>query len=161
MVKKCKSSAPLPKAQTRSRNRMKCNSAPIGQARYDLDEDLFDDCVSEPPRPSVKTPLGLISLQKASGYWQLTGELANVCGHTLDELEKACPPELTADNKEDIWATALALSCLAGRFGDEQDEWEMVAAKGTKWLKKNLPLNVLNYDKILEAAARILKVAVP
>ncbi|KAK3726600.1 hypothetical protein QZH41_002609 [Actinostola sp. cb2023] len=82
--------------------------------------------------------LEIVSLQKASGAWQLTAQLASICGVTLDKLKQTCPSQLTTDNKDSLWATAIALSCLAGKFADQKDEWEMVAAKGTKWLKANL-----------------------
>jgi hypothetical protein len=106
----------------------------------------------------VDSHLALISLQKACGSWQLTAQLASICGVALDKLIKVCPSELTADNKESVWATALALSCLFGKFKDKRDEWEMVAAKGTKWLKVNLLSNNLSYLWIMDIASDFLKI---
>ncbi|KAK3723599.1 hypothetical protein QZH41_019314 [Actinostola sp. cb2023] len=100
--------------------------------------------------------LEIVSLQKASGAWQLTAQLASICGVTLDKLKQTCPSQLTTDNKDSLWATAIALSCLAGKFADQKDEWEMVAAKGTKWLKANLHKNGLSYDGIMEMAGNVL-----
>ncbi|KAK3726602.1 hypothetical protein QZH41_012030 [Actinostola sp. cb2023] len=100
--------------------------------------------------------LEIVSLQKASGAWQLTAQLASICGVTLDKLKQTCPSQLTTDNKDSLWATAIALSCLAGKFADQKDEWEMVAAKGTKWLKANLHKDGLSYDGIMEMAGNVL-----
>jgi hypothetical protein len=107
-------------------------------------------------RSNANNSLQLVSLQKACGSWQLTAQLASICGVTLDKLKNSCPSELTADNKESVWATALALSCLFGKFKDKIDEWEMVATKGTKWLKKNTNNDILGYDKMMEMAANSL-----
>ena len=98
--------------------------------------------------------LGLISLQKAPGSWDLTDKLVSLCGTNRDALIKGCPKEIAVDTGEGklLWATALALVLLMGKFLDQKDEWEMIAEKGSKWMKKNLPAGV-KYENILEAAA--------
>ena len=58
-----------------------------------------------------------------------------------------------------LWATALALVLLMGKFLDQQDKWEMIAKKRSKWMKKNLPAGV-KYENVLEAAATTLGVQV-
>ncbi|KAK3709333.1 hypothetical protein QZH41_019194, partial [Actinostola sp. cb2023] len=118
-----------------------------------MDRDRFDS--SSIPQ---KGCLEIVSLQKASGAWKLTAQLASICGVTLDKLKQTCPSQLTTDNKDSLWATAIALSCLAGMFADQKDEWEMVAAKGTKWLKANLHKDGLSYDGIMEMAGNVLTV---
>ena len=140
----------------------------------DDDEDCEDDfegvCASFPP-VSCQTPfascaaaseqttvassvLSLISLQKASGAWDLTDQLVLLCGKTRDALITGCPTEVAVDTAEGklLWATALALVVLMGKFLDQKDEWEIIAEKGKKWLKKNLP-GAIKYDNVLESAA--------
>ncbi|XP_031572137.1 von Willebrand factor A domain-containing protein 5A-like [Actinia tenebrosa] len=105
----------------------------------------------------VDSHIVLISMQKACGSWQPTTQLASICGVTLDTLKKACPKELTQDNRESMWATALALSCLFEKFENKKDEWEMVAAKGIKWLKANLSSDNHSYIWIMDIASEFLK----
>ena len=38
-----------------------------------------------------------------------------------------------------------------GKFLDQKDEWEMIAEKGKKWMKKNLP-GAVKYDNMLECS---------
>lgn len=104
----------------------------------------------------ANSPLQIVSLQKACGSWLLTSQLASICEVTLDKLEKACPVELTAGNKESVWATAVALSGLERKFGSKKDEWEIVADKGRKWLEENLKNSTLSYDQIMKMAANVL-----
>lgn len=123
---------------------------------------LFLYLLAEQSQVKAKSPqqgfLQIVSLQRASGSWQLTNELATSCGLALDKLRQSCPSELTSSNKDDLWATALALACLQGKFSGQKDEWEMIAAKGTKWLQANLPQNTLSYDQIMQMAASVLGV---
>ena len=55
-----------------------------------------------------------------------------------------------------LWATALAVACLAGKFSATEDEWEMVAEKGKAWLQSNLPTGV-DCTAVLQDAAAVLK----
>ena len=105
--------------------------------------------------------LSVISLQKASGSWDLTDQLVSLCGTSRDALIKGCPKEIAVDTAEGklLWATALALVLLMGKFLDQKDEWEMIAEKGSKWMKKNLPAGV-KYQNVLEAAATTVGVQV-
>ena len=98
--------------------------------------------------------LSLISLQKASGAWDLTDQLVSLCSTSTDALITACPTEIVIDTAEGklLWATALALVLLMGKFLDQKDEWEMIAEKGKKWMKKNLPASV-KYENVLKSAA--------
>ena len=142
---------------------------------FGSDEDLEDVKVvadhASPPPVSCQTPfapcatasqqtkeassvLSVISLQQASGAWDLTDQLVSLCGKTRDALITGCPTEVAVDTAEGklLWATALALVLLMGKFLDQKDEWEMIAEKGKKWLKKNLP-GAVKYDDMLESAA--------
>ena len=53
---------------------------------------------------------------------------------------KGCPKEIAVDTAEGklLWATALVLVLLMGKFLDQKDEWEMIAEKGSKWMKTNV-----------------------
>ena len=105
--------------------------------------------------------LSVISLQKASGAWDLTDQLVSLGGKSRDSLITECPAAIAVDKSEGnlLWATALALVLLMGKFGDKKDEWEMVAEKGKKWMKKNLPVNV-KYDEMLNFAAAAIGVQI-
>ena len=123
-------------------------------------------CVPVPDSMSQKTKdspgaLSVISLQKASGSWDLTDQLVSLCGTSRDALMKGCPKEIAVDTGEGklLWATALALVLLMGKFLDQKDEWEMIAEKGSKWIKNNLPAGV-RYENVLAAAATTVGVQV-
>ena len=105
--------------------------------------------------------LSLISLQKASGAWDLTDQLVSLCSTSRDALITGCPTEIAVDTAEGklLWATALALVMLMGKFLDQKDEWEVIAEKGKKWMKKNLPAAV-KYDNVLKSAATVIGVQV-
>ena len=90
--------------------------------------------VSAPSAVNKELLLEIFSLQKASGAWELSKKLATLCGSTESDLQAACP-SATAENGGKVWATALALVILAGKFGDKKDVWIMIAKKGKKWLK--------------------------
>ena len=109
----------------------------------------------------ARAALSVISLQKALGSWDLTDQLVSLCGASRDALIKGCPKEIAVDTDEGklLWATALALVLLMGKFLDQKDEWEMIAEKGSKWMKKNLPAGV-KYENVLEAAATTVGVQV-
>ena len=80
--------------------------------------------------------MALVRLQKASGSWDLTDQLVSLCGTSRDALLKGCPKEIAVDTGEGklLWATALALVLLMGKFLDQKDEWEIIAEKGSKWM---------------------------
>ena len=121
-----------------------------------LDPDRMSQEMKEAP-----AALSVISLQEASGLWDLTDQLVSLCGTSRDALIKGCPKEIAADTGEGklLWATALALVLLMGKFLDQKDEWEIIAEKGSKWIKKNLPAGV-KYDNVLEAAATTVSVKI-
>ena len=105
--------------------------------------------------------LSLISLQKASGAWELTDQLLSLCSSGKDALITGCPTEIAVSTKTGmlLWATALALALLIGKFLDQKDEWEMIAEKGKKWLKKKLP-GAMKYDTVLQSAAAVIGVQI-
>ena len=147
-----------------------------GAALHALPQSVMVGYAS-PPRKSYKAPparvaayqkkkeapavLSLISLQKASGAWDLTDQLVSLCGTSREALNTGCPTEIAIDTAEGrlLWATALALVLLTGKFLDQKDEWEMIAEKGKKWMKRNLPAAV-KYDNVLAFAAKAVGVQI-
>ena len=101
----------------------------------------------------------VMSLQKFSGAWDLTDQLVALCTTSQDALIAGCPREIAVETAEGklLWTTALALVLLMGTFSDQKDEWEMIAKRGTKWMKENLP-NAVNYDDVLKSAAAVIGV---
>ncbi|XP_051740418.1 von Willebrand factor A domain-containing protein 5A-like [Ctenopharyngodon idella] len=74
--------------------------------------------------------LQLVSLQKASGCWELDATLADVFGKTEDELTNQKPAQVDGS----VWATLLALIWLYGCKIDQQVEWQFVAMKAASWI---------------------------
>ena len=103
--------------------------------------------------------LSLISLQQASGAWDLTDELLALCKVSKYAVITGCPKKIAVDTSKGkrLWATALALVLLRGKFLDREDEWEMIAQKGQKWMKKNLPA-ALNCESMLQSASIVIDV---
>ncbi|XP_036432422.1 von Willebrand factor A domain-containing protein 5A-like [Colossoma macropomum] len=75
--------------------------------------------------------LQLISLQKASGCWEVDGTLAKVFGRTEEEVVKQTPAQV----EKGVWATILALIWLHGFKMDAQVEWQFVAMKAVTWIR--------------------------
>lgn len=104
----------------------------------------------------------IISLQKASGSWELSSEFAEACDSMKEDLEGKCPGAFSeeAENATELWATALALVLLVGKFARQKDEWEMVKLKGKKWLEHNNP-STADIEEIFAAACKVLSVDYP
>ncbi|XP_067101988.1 von Willebrand factor A domain-containing protein 5A-like isoform X2 [Osmerus mordax] len=78
----------------------------------------------------------LISLQKASGSWDLETALVLVLGKTLEEVDKTKPEQVD----QEVWATVLALIWLHGFKIKDQDEWQLLAIKAVAWIQaQNVP----------------------
>ncbi|XP_053093196.1 von Willebrand factor A domain-containing protein 5A-like isoform X2 [Pangasianodon hypophthalmus] len=89
---------------------------------------------SEAPKDLL---LQLISLQKASGCWEMESALAEVFGRTEEELIKQIPAQV----KPDVWATLLALIWLHGFKIDAQVEWQILAMKAVAWIRTQKVIN--------------------
>ncbi|XP_067292338.1 von Willebrand factor A domain-containing protein 5A-like isoform X7 [Pseudorasbora parva] len=74
--------------------------------------------------------LQLVSLQKASGCWELDTTLADAFGKKEDELTNQKPAQVEGS----VWATVLALIWLYGSKIDQQVEWQFVAMKAASWI---------------------------
>ncbi|XP_048013466.1 von Willebrand factor A domain-containing protein 5A-like isoform X2 [Megalobrama amblycephala] len=82
------------------------------------------------PDPQKDLLLQLVSLQKASGCWELDATLADVFGKTEDELTNQKPAQVDGS----VWATLLALIWLYGCKIEQQVEWQFVAMKAASWI---------------------------
>ncbi|XP_058263689.1 von Willebrand factor A domain-containing protein 5A-like isoform X1 [Hemibagrus wyckioides] len=92
----------------------------------------LSEAVSVETSETPKDPLmQLISLQKASGCWEIESTLAEVFGKTEKELIKQIPAQV----KPDVWATLLALIWLHGFKIDAQVEWQFLAMKAVAWIR--------------------------
>ncbi|KAK5929146.1 hypothetical protein CgunFtcFv8_010403 [Champsocephalus gunnari] len=98
---------------------------------------MYDDPPEAKPELPRRDPLlQLVSLQRASGRWELDPAVAAALGKTSKEVENTQPSEV---NKE-VWATILALIWLHGFKMDAQEEWELLARKAVSWLRaQNAP----------------------
>ncbi|KAA0724671.1 von Willebrand factor A domain-containing protein 5A [Triplophysa tibetana] len=81
--------------------------------------------------PQMDSFLQLVSLQKASGCWELNSALAQVFGKTEDELTNQKPAQVDGS----VWAALLALIWLYGYKIQQQDEWQFVAMKASSWIR--------------------------
>ncbi|XP_056308368.1 von Willebrand factor A domain-containing protein 5A-like [Danio aesculapii] len=91
------------------------NRLPLRKAAPELQQDLV---------------LPLVSLQKASGCWELDAALAAVFGKTENELTNQKPAQVDGS----VWATLLALIWLYGWRKEQQVEWQFVAQKAAAWI---------------------------
>ncbi|KAJ0063680.1 hypothetical protein NL108_004812 [Boleophthalmus pectinirostris] len=112
------------------------------------DDDLGFDL---PPSPKVQRDplLQVVSLQKASGCWELEPALAQALSKTSQDLESKLP----AMAKKEVWATILALVWLHGLKADAKDEWELLVMKAVMWLRSQ---NAQGLTECVEAANALL-----
>ncbi|XP_033832812.1 von Willebrand factor A domain-containing protein 5A-like isoform X1 [Periophthalmus magnuspinnatus] len=104
-----------------------------------------------PPEPKVhRDPLlQVVSLQKASGCWELDPALAQALSKTSQDLESRLPGAA----KREVWATVLALVWLHGVRADAQDEWELLVIKAVAWLRSQ---KALGLPECVDAANALL-----
>ena len=100
-----------------------------------------------PAQPSV-----VVALQQANGSWLLSDDLLMVLGLDRGSVEAACP--LACEIL--VWATVLALTLLKVRYGEEQEELELVTNKARSWLG-NQPLpSEMTLENLYAAAENLL-----
>uniref|UniRef100_A0A671W9Z6 VIT domain-containing protein n=1 Tax=Sparus aurata TaxID=8175 RepID=A0A671W9Z6_SPAAU len=95
---------------------------------------IFSSESCSPKQPPRDPLLQVVSLQKASGCWELDPALAAALGKTSEEVENTKP----ASVNQEVWATILALIWLHGFKMDAQEEWELLAMKAASWLRCEL-----------------------
>ncbi|XP_041662234.1 von Willebrand factor A domain-containing protein 5A-like [Cheilinus undulatus] len=108
-----------------------------------------DENMSEPSKPPMDPLLQLVSLQKASGCWDLAPDLAAAVGKTSEEVEKQKPALVS----QEVWATILSLIWLHGFKMDSKDEWELLAMKAVSWLQAQ---NVSCVEECVDAGNALL-----
>ncbi|XP_041660276.1 von Willebrand factor A domain-containing protein 5A-like isoform X2 [Cheilinus undulatus] len=114
--------------------------------------DSFDSvsmCKSQTEGPPMDPLLQLVSLQKASGCWDLAPDLAAAVGKTSEEVEKQKPASVS----QEVWATILSLIWLHGFKMDSKDEWELLAMKAVSWLQAQ---NVSCVEECVDAGNALL-----
>ncbi|MPC64295.1 hypothetical protein E2C01_058407 [Portunus trituberculatus] len=72
--------------------------------------------------------MAVVSLQQFDGSWGLK-DAAHLTTVPLDILSAANPTK-----SEAAWATALVLVLLERKFGEQKEEWELLATKGRVFL---------------------------
>ncbi|KAK7882529.1 hypothetical protein WMY93_028703 [Mugilogobius chulae] len=135
-----------------------------GSAIEDYDEMMFDEdevgdagpdflmdshAKARWSKPQWDPLLELVSLQKASGCWELEPALAKALSTTSQDLENKQPSVA----KKEVWATILALVWLHDQKADAQDEWELLAMKSVTWLRSQ---NAVGLTECVEAANALL-----
>ncbi|KAG9280765.1 von Willebrand factor A domain-containing protein 5A-like isoform X9 [Astyanax mexicanus] len=109
-------------------------------------EDISDML---PPDVVEDHLLELISLQKASGCWEMGNALVKVFGKPEDEVVKQTPAQVD----KGVWATILALIWLHGFKMDDQVEWQFVAMKAVTWIQNQ---KVANLSECVQAGNSLL-----
>ncbi|KAK2834560.1 hypothetical protein Q7C36_015261 [Tachysurus vachellii] len=103
----------------------------------------------ETPKTRKDPMMELISLQKASGCWEIGSTLAEVFGKTEKELIEKIPAQV----KPDVWATLLALIWLHGFKIDAQVEWQFLAMKAVSWIHSH---KMVNQSECIQAGNSLL-----
>ncbi|XP_067236414.1 von Willebrand factor A domain-containing protein 5A-like isoform X1 [Chanodichthys erythropterus] len=112
---------------TKVRNFFRCGSKTEASLTAQPDSESMNEAAPDPPKDPF---LQLVSLQKASGCWELDATLADVFGKTEDELTNQKPAQVDGS----VWATLLALIWLYGCKIEQQVEWQFVAMKAASWI---------------------------
>ncbi|XP_058263681.1 von Willebrand factor A domain-containing protein 5A-like isoform X3 [Hemibagrus wyckioides] len=131
-----------------------CSAAPVADMCVGGDLQLVEcDGGFDMTPETLETPkdplMQLISLQKASGSWEIESTLAEVFGKTEKELIEQIPAQV----KPDVWATLLALIWLHGFKIDAQVEWQFLAMKAVAWIRSQ---KVVNQSECVQAGNALL-----
>ena len=99
----------------------------------------------------------LIEAQQADGSWLLSSTLSQILSKTTQEVELACPVALKESPVVGVvWATVLVLVILEKKCKSQRDEWELIAMKANKWLKKQTLPKGVELSKFHESAHSLL-----
>jgi len=106
-------------------------------------------------------PLDLfILLQNADGSFARSDDFMEAISKTRDLVIGAMPDvvknsNLSAEEKETIWVTAIAISFLAFKFSANKDEWELLCEKSSKFVRRILEKNNIKVQEVLDAAHKV------
>ena len=116
-------------------------------ARLPGDRGAQDDASRIASRARLATPASprsagrpagldaLVKLQSAAGAWELDDALAQVIGHSVDDLRLAIPDATVArEALARAWATAVAIAWLERHAAAQVGEWRVLAIKARQWL---------------------------
>uniref|UniRef100_A0A8C6WRX5 VIT domain-containing protein n=1 Tax=Neogobius melanostomus TaxID=47308 RepID=A0A8C6WRX5_9GOBI len=109
-----------------------------------------EECGGPRSREEQGPLLELVSLQTASGCWELEPAFAKAVGKTSKDLENNRPSNVSYKS---MWATILALVWLHGLKADAKDEWELLVMKAVTWLQSQ---NASGLAECVEAANSLL-----
>ena len=101
----------------------------------------------DPEVAYVHSMHALINLQTFSGAWAWNDELFSALGISESDVVKE---DLGSDSE--CCATALAIAYLKMKVAGKKDVWEMVASKGRAWLEKQLGMDEVGVDELVENA---------
>ncbi|XP_047675515.1 von Willebrand factor A domain-containing protein 5A-like isoform X19 [Tachysurus fulvidraco] len=148
--KRAFSAAPMAAFSAAPMARMLCQSfAAFPPAAMNVECDAGFDTSPETSGTPKDLLMELISLQKASGCWEIGTSLAEVFGKTEKELIEKIPAQV----KPDVWATLLALIWLHGFKIDVQVEWQFLAMKAVSWIRSQ---KVVNQSECIQAGNSLL-----
>ena len=97
-----------------------------------LQADMLPSSVKANPLSS------LIAAQQADGSWKLDSFLSTIISKSLKEIKDACPVKVENEAFGAVWATVLVLAILETKCKGQQEEWELIAMKADKWLKRQV-----------------------
>ncbi|KAI6655187.1 Von Willebrand factor A domain-containing protein 5A-like [Oopsacas minuta] len=95
---------------------------------------------------------GIMTLQKAEGYWEYSGQLESQLG--CKQAKDYCPKDI---DDISIWITVLCLSYLQKQFQEYKSEWLLVYKKGERWVKSKMKNCKLSYEQLFDLATDFLK----
>lgn len=123
---------------------------------FEAELELASTAEETSPVLSTERPLDrLVALQRADGSWDLTEDLAEIVGKSVDDLEtRLAEAEGETDLVKRAWATALALIWLKVEANQFVDEWVLLEKKARKWLG-DCPARLAGGQEWLDTAAEI------
>ncbi|KAK8373826.1 hypothetical protein O3P69_014943, partial [Scylla paramamosain] len=103
------------------------NSSDEDSNSTDEDKDVLCSNAGAASQPLLGL-MEVVNLQQFDGSWKLK-DAAHLTAVPLDGLSAANPAK-----GEAAWATALVLVLLERKFGEQREEWELLATKGRAFL---------------------------
>ena len=127
--------------------------APAGRGSGMLSSSSSSKSAPSPARkkgavdPNARPLDLLVRLCSFDGLFDLSDELADICGSSLIALQKAKPENLS----EATFATVIAIELLRSKFSELKQEWLMLEKKSLKALGK------IDYEAVALVARQFIK----